>query len=206
LGAGYGIRKKNRGRYLLSVVCYYALSFAFAGGVYAFCNLFGIEYAVGNGIYIGVPIGTIFAGGVVVGVGVVALTKAIYKKRALARFIYPCELVIGDRRVRSEGYLDSGNLAKKGETPICFLNAEVFFDLFGARAFESGDAELLIATVAGEKKIKLFLLDELRIYLGKQKNIVNKPYCAISPALQGKEYGVLFGAWAVGFVNSGDER
>ena len=199
VGAGYGKCKKHRGRYALCVALYYALSFVFAGGMYAFCSIFGIDYAVGLGIYTRVPVGTIFACAVGLGWGAVAFSKAIYKRRKMSRFIYLCELRKGEKRLRVEGYLDSGNLAQKKGIPICFLRAEVFFELFGMDAFGEGDDELFVATVAGEKKIKLFLLDELWIYSGKQKNIVNKPYCAVSPALQGKEYGVLLGAWAVDF-------
>ena len=207
VGFGGKIRKKERGRYALSVASYYGLSFAFAGAVYAFCGVFGIDYAVGDGLYIGVPIGTVCAVCVFTGLGAVALVKAVYKRRKLTRFLYPCLLKFKDRQVRAEGYLDSGNLAKKGGIPICFVNAELFFDLFGLRAFDKAEEELAIATVAGERKIKLFVFDELWIYSGRKKNIVNKPYCAVSPALQGKEYGVLFGAWAIdGFENAVDER
>ena len=176
------------------------MSFVFAGGMYAFCSFFGVDYAVGTGVFVGVPVGTVCACAVILGWGMVVVSKKLYQRRNLARLIYPCELRKGDRQVRAEGYLDSGNLAKKNGVPICFVNAEVFFDLFGVNAFDDGDDELKIATVTGEKKIKLFLLDELWIYSGKERNIVNKPYCAVSPALQGKEYGVLLGEWAVDFL------
>ena len=201
VGTGYGKCKKHRGRYALCVASYYALSFLFAGGMYAFCSVFGIDYAVGAGVYANVPMGTIFACAVGLGWGAVAFSNAIYKRRKMAKLVYPCELRKGEKRLRLEGYLDSGNLAQKRGIPICFLRAEVFFELFGVDAFGEGDDELFVTTVAGEKKIKLFLLDELWIYSGKQKNIVNKPYCAVSPALQGKEYGALLGAWAVDFEN-----
>ena len=196
-GFGCKIRKKDRDRYGVSVIAYYCLSFVFAGGVYAFCNVFDINYAFGDGICLGVPIATV--GGICgfLAVFVKKVIKTVYKRRAISRFVYPCKLSFGDRQVRAEGYLDSGNLAEKSGVPVCFLSAELFFDLFGARAFEDGEEELRVSTVSGEKSIKLFILDELLIYSERGKNIVYKPYCAVSPALQGKDYKVLFGAWAV---------
>ena len=196
-GFGCKIYKKDRGRYEISVVSYYALSFLFAGGVYGFCNAFHINYAFADGVFVGVPIATVSAVCVFLGVFTGKLIKAVYKRKAIARFIYPCKISVGDRQVRAKGYLDSGNLAEKSGIPVCFLSAELFFDLFGVRAFEESADELCVSTVSGEKRIKLFILDELLIYSERGKNIVNKPYCAVSPALQGKEYKVLLGAWAV---------
>ncbi|MBR2341625.1 MAG: sigma-E processing peptidase SpoIIGA [Clostridia bacterium] len=196
LGFNCKIHKKDVSRYVMSVISYYAVSFAFAGGVYAFCGLFQIDYAFGDGIYVGVPIATVCAVVCSMALAIKKLIKAVYRRRAVARFIYSCKLTKGNRQVRADGYLDSGNLAKKSGVPVCFLSAELFFDVFGAKAFEEGEDELLISTVSGEKRIKLFVLDELLIYFEKEKNIVYKPYCAVSPALQGKEYKLLFGAWA----------
>ncbi len=196
VGLGGKIYKKDRGRYATSVIAYYCLSFLFAGGVYAFCNVFGINYTFGDGILVGAPVVTVFAVCFVIAFAIKTLVKAVYIRRAVTRFVYSCKLTKGDRQVRAEGYVDSGNLAQKDGIPVCFLSAELFFDLFGAEAFGEGEEELCISTVSGEKKIKLFLLDELWIYFGRGKNIVYKPYCAVSPALQGKEYKVLLGAWA----------
>lgn len=196
LGFGCKIRKKDRGRYATSVIAYYCLSFLFAGGVYAFCNIFGVNYAFSDGILVGAPIATVLGVCFITAFGLKKLIKAVYNRRRLARFIYPCKLRKGDRQVCSEGYVDSGNLAQKHGIPVCFLSAELFFELFGVNAFEDGEEELFISTISGEKKIKLFLLDELWIYFGQGENIVYKPYCAVSPALQGKDYKVLLGTWA----------
>ena len=204
LGFKGKIYKKDRGRYEMSVIAYYVLSFVFAGGVYAFCGLFSINYAFLDEIYVGVPIATVTAVSVFLGFGVKKLIKAVYKRKKITSFLYPCKLTVGDRQVRAEGYMDSGNLAEKSGIPVCFLSAELFFDLFKEKALEKEDDTLKISTVSGEKAIKLFILDELLIYSKKQENIVYKPYCAVSPALQGKEYQILLGAWAVDGLKEGE--
>ena len=196
-GFGCKIRKKDVDRYETSVISYYCLSFVFAGGVYAFCSVFDINYALGEGVFVGVPIATVSAVSVFLVLGVRKLVKTLYRRVSISRFVYPCKLVFGGRQVRAEGYLDSGNLAQKSGIPVCFLSAELFFEVFGARAFEDGEEELRVSTVSGEKRVKLFILDELLIYSERGENIVYKPYCAVSPALQGKEYQILLGAWAV---------
>lgn len=197
--AGFGgrINKNEQGRYALNVISFYALSFAFAGGVYAVCGVFNVDYAFGDGIFIGAPIGLTFAVGVGVFTLMIELSKRIYRRKKQTRFIYPCELVLGNKRVRADGFVDSGNIAKKNGRPVCFVGAELVFALLGEGVFGDADAEMAITTVAGDKKIKLFFLDEIKIYCDGETNIISKPYCAVNSTLRTREYQVLLGAWAL---------
>ena len=197
VGFGAKINKNEWSRYALNVISFYALSFVFAGGVYAVCGLFNIDYALGDGIFIGAPLGLTFAVGVGVFVFMFKLSKRIYRRKKQTRFIYPCELVLGDKRVRADGFVDSGNVAKREGRPVCFASVEIIFSLLGEDVFGAADDEMAITTVAGDKKIKLFFLDEIKIYCDGETNIISKPYCAVNSMLGTREYQVLLGAWAL---------
>ncbi len=197
--AGFGgqFSKNERGRYALNVISFYALSFAFAGGVYAVCGIFNIDYALGDGLFVGAPVGLTFAVGVGIFTLIIELCKRVYRRRKQTRFIYPCELAFGDKRIKTDGFVDSGNVAKRDGRPVCFVSVEILFALFGEDLFGSVADEMAIATVAGGKKIKLFFLDEIRIYCDGETNIISKPYCAVNSTLGTRDYQVLLGAWAL---------
>lgn len=197
VGFGGKIHKNERGRYALNVISFYLLSFAFAGGVYAVCGVFSIGYAYDGGMLTQAPLGLVFAGGVAFFALISRFSKRIYARQKQTGFLYPCEIVYGGRAVKTQGFVDSGNVARKNGVPVCFLSADVFFDLFKEEAFEAAYEELAITTVSGGKKIKLFFLDEIRIYSGGETNIIKKPYCSINYAIAKREYKVLLGAWAL---------
>ena len=191
------ILKNGRGRYALSVLSFYLVSFAFAGGVYAVCGFFSISYAYGGGIISQVPLGLVFSVGVAFFTFFERFCKRVYARKSQTRFLYPCEIVLGEKRVKTQGLLDSGNVARKNGIPVCFLSADIFYDLFFDGAFGLAQEELAITTVSGNKKIKLFFLDEIRIYSERGRNIIKKPYCAPNAGLTGREYKVLLGTWAM---------
>ena len=199
----FGKEKRNgRGRYALSVVTFYFLSFVFAGGIFGICAIFDLSYAYGDGILTQAPIGLALSGFV----GGFALTelliKALYERKLQTKFLFPCELCVKERRVKTLGFVDSGNVAKKDGVPICFLSAELFFELFGEESFSMPMEEIALTSLAGEKKIKLARLDEIRIYFGKKTNIIKNPYCSCGYAFGTREYKLLLGSWA---FNGSDE-
>ncbi len=194
---GGKIKKNQRGRYALNVISFYLSSFAFAGGVYAVCGLFSVGYAYGGGFLTQAPMGLIFSGGVAFFALACDFSKRIYARKRQTRFLYPCEIVAGDRVVKAQGFIDSGNVARKNGAPVCFLSADLFFDLFQEDAFSLASEELAVSTVSGTKRIKLFFLDEIRIYLNGEQNIIKKPYCSMNYTFSGKDYKILLGAWAI---------
>ena len=193
---------KGGGRYAAFALCFYLLSFAFAGGVYAFCALFSVPYAYGEGIIVQAPVGLVFSGTVGVGALCCSLVKRLYERGKRLRFVYPCEVSANGRSLRINGLIDSGNVAQKNGSPVCFLSSECFFELFGAESFSLPFEEMAVASVSGEKKIKLVKLDEIKIYCGKTPNIIKQPYCSPSYTFRAREYKILLGAWALDGENT----
>ena len=178
-------KEKGVGRYALNAVVFFALSFLFAGMLIAVYDLIEFE----NGYVLQkLPIGALLVGTAALTVGVHKGVKAFYKRRKQARFLYECEFVSVKITVKATGYLDSGNLASFGGAPVCFLTPEYFLKLISTG---QGCDEMEIMTVGGVKKIKIFKLDELRIYLDNGANIIKSVYVSPSPHIKGREYDAL---------------
>ncbi len=89
------------------------------------------------------------------------------------------------------GFYDSGNLATKKGLPVCFLSADIFYDLFGDTLVEEGGEmleELCISTLAGEKKL-LLRRGEIEL-LGEKK----QAYFACSGNMIAREYKIILHA------------
>ena len=178
-------REKGVGRYALNALSFFAVSFLFAGMLIAAYDLIEFE----NGYLLQeLPVGALLVGVAALSVGVSKGVKAFYRRRKQARFLYGCEFVSGETTLKTTGYLDSGNLASFQGVPVCFLTPECFLKLIRAG---QGCDEMEIMTVSGVKKIKIFKLDELRIYLEDGANIIKSVYVSPSKHLKGREYDAL---------------
>lgn len=194
---GGKVKKKDRGRYALNVFSFYVVSFVFAGGTYAVCSMFSIPYAQNGVLFVGAPLGLTFSALVGMSALCVAFIKRVYKRKSRTEFIYPCALTLNGKTVRADGFVDSGNVAYKDGKPVCFVSADLFFEIVGVAWQSIATEELAVTTVAGEKKIKIFFLDEIKIYCDGKENIISKPYCAVKNLTGAREYKVLLGAWAL---------
>ena len=89
------------------------------------------------------------------------LIKGIYHRRAIRKNIYACVVRMGEKRIKTDGFFDSGNRACKLGIPVCFLSVDLLFDLVGDRLFLAEDKgqvcdEMQIMTVNGVKTAKLY--------------------------------------------------
>ena len=137
------------------------------------------------------PVGLVLSGSAVFAIVAVTLTKRLYRRRAMRRFVYPCKIELDGRTVKAEGFLDSGNRAQAGGIPVCFLSPDLAFDLLGDKVMTE---EMTIMTMGGESRIKIFLADSLEIYCGDKPNIIKKVYFAPSGNIRAREYKIILNA------------
>ena len=98
-------------------------------------------------------------------------------------------MIVAQERQKSVlGYLDSGNLASKGEVPVCFISPEVFYELFIEKRQGQVFDEMKIATVSGEKRVRLYK-GEIQV-----EKVKKQVYFSLSPNMLSKEYKVLLNA------------
>ena len=187
------VKGKGIGRYLLTGALFFGFSFALGGALLAVYSVFSIDYGVTENGYLteSVPVGLVLSGSFVFAVLSVALVKRLYRRRAVHRFIYLCRVPVGDRSIKADGFLDSGNRAKFKGIPVCFLSPDLAFDLLGERTMTE---EMTIVTMGGESTIKIFLADRLEIYCGDKPNIIDKVYFAPTGNIRAREYKIILNA------------
>ncbi len=147
-GRGGGRKKRTP----LVVVAFFAFTFTFAGAL-----LFGESGVFGERL----PphaVGILFLAFLCVGARSI---ERLYRRRAVARNIYPCVVRIGEKQAKTDGFWDSGNLATKEGVPVCFLSADILYDLCGDSLIfpkERGQVcdEMQICTQSGEKTIPVY--------------------------------------------------
>lgn len=170
------IKGKNEwGRYAFTSVCFFGLTFVFAGGISAFWGEKASPWYAVLGFLLLTP-------------AVFCLIKAFYAKKRREKYVYECKIIKNGKIFPLFGFFDSGNQAEKNGLPVCFLSPDTAFDIFGAEMLERGGQvcdEIAITTMSGEKKLPIYL-GELEIE-GRKKEV----YFAISANMLSRGYKLL---------------
>ena len=182
--------QNGRGRYALTTLLFYAFSFCFGGGLTAVFETFDTQYYLteGGGVLSSVPVGGLLAALA----AFVALArwgiKRLYAKKRVRQYIFPCEIVYGEKRIKASGFIDTGNTAFYKGRAVCFVTPDILYQLFD---FATPQERMTIRTVSGEKTIGLFPVDEIR--LSGQSETAGLKSAYLSPAVHmlGKGYQVL---------------
>ncbi len=106
------------------------------------------------------------------------------------RFVYPCVVHYGEKKIKADGFLDSGNRASANGRPICFLTPDLAYELLGAVVLTE---ETTVLTVAGETRIRLFKADKLEIYCEKEPHIIENIYFSPSTKILRRDYKIVLG-------------
>lgn len=196
-GQGSVQGKKGVYRYLFSVLAFFLLSFAYAGGLIAFFYITKEPYYVGDGGYLisKIPVGVAVFGLLVFLLLLKAFFKWVYQRKLAVKHIYPCMITVGEKAEKTDCFVDSGNLVKVNGVPVCFVSALIFYAL-RLQVKEENACKITVQTVNGERQINAYPADEMVIYLDGHENRIEKVYFALSKQLIGREYEILVGSWA----------
>ena len=177
------------GRYALSCVFFFSLTFLFGGALMALYQVFQLDYALQNGYLVEtIPLSLILCTAIIFSIFTLKWAKKLYFDRKIRHFYYFCELSSKTKPLPAIGFLDSGNLARFKNLPVCFLSPELALKLIDTgQVFD----EMQISTLNGKKKIKIFKGPTLKIYFENDKHIVKEPYFSPSPALKGRDYQLI---------------
>lgn len=191
--------KKDGGRYALNVGVFFFLTFLYGGALTA---LFSAIFPQKT------PVFWVALGFAVLSYLSIIIIRKVYQKRTVFQYIYPCEILYGKRVVAVLGYLDSGNLASKNGLSVCFLSPDVFYDIFvneqcNEREKSMGQVcdEMVISTMAGERKIKLFSA-RLEVEISPTEKIKTQVYFCPSKNMINREYKLLLNARIFNGLNS----
>ncbi len=168
------VRGKNKKKaYAASAVAFLAFTFLFGG----------VLSAQKPASFWGVCLGFIL----LAGISLLCVGKWYERRRALQN-VCDCEVISEEKTIKLRGFLDSGNLAKKNGVPVCFLSADIVYDLYGKQiTFGGGQGcdELAITTLAGERRVPLYK-GKIRVK-GEEREV----YFALAANMIGREYKVL---------------
>ena len=164
------IKTKNEwGRYAFTTLCFFIISFAFAGALTFFHT---------NSFYIFVGFGWLC-------MGAEFCVKRLYKKRRQAQFLYDCTVYYKEKTLQLTGFYDTGNAARYQGVPVCFLSADAFYRLLGWEILEDRGQvcdEIVVSTVNGKKRTTVYAGKiciegkEKCVYFALASHIVNKAY------------------------------
>lgn len=182
--------QNGRGRYGLTILLFYALSFCFGGGLTAVFEAFDAPHYIadGGGILSAVPVGALLAA-LAVFVGLVKWgIKRLYAKKRVQEHVFPCEIAVGNRLVRANGFMDTGNTATHKGKPVCFVTPDILYRLFDLKPAQE---KMTVRTVSGEKKIGLLHVDRISV-LGKDEwGTLHGAYLSPAVHMIGKGYNLL---------------
>ena len=183
-------RQKHRGRYALTLALFYGLSFCLGGGLVAILEGFQMPYytAVGGGTLTKIPVGGLLAA-VAVFVGLIkwGIAKIYERKRACAHIVC-CEVAHGQTRCKLKGLVDTGNRATCDGKAVCFAPPDLLYRLFG---MSPPCRFITVRTVSGEKRIGLFVVEEIVVLIGRERIRLEGAYLSASVHMAGKEYQLL---------------
>ena len=197
--AGKFRTKKDWSRYCMVSVIFMGLSFGFGGALLGVYNGFSLSGLGSSFSLTRAPSIVVFLGFFFLSLSVVWLTKKIYARRAIVNKLFSCSVIHGEKSIRAEGFLDSGNLAVKNGIPVCFLSPELIYELWGRdllfeKSEDGGQVcdEMRISTVAGERIVPLYL-GEIEIKTDSE-TVKKQVYFASLPNSISREYKILLNA------------
>jgi len=156
---------------------FFALTFLLGGALTAIFSYFNLNYANGAGFLISsIPVGIPLFCIVLLMLGCKRLANKIISKNS--KISVKCHIVRGQSSVLVSGFYDSGNKVYFKGSPVSVIDlsvAEKIIDINGIFDF------VLIHTVAGSKKIKIFTADEIILYTGEKTHKIKNVTFGISP-------------------------
>ncbi len=166
---------KNWGRYALICFFFFAFTFLFGGSLLGLYTAPASFWAVLAG-FAGLSVLSIF------------LIRKLYERRLTAKNTCNCRIFNGEKCVKAQGFIDSGNLARKNGLPVCFIAPDLFYALWGEDILNTKGQvsnELAIATLAGGKTVSLY---EGEI---EANGLKKRAYFAVSSHMVSREYKIL---------------
>ena len=151
---------------------------------------FQIPYytTAGGGVLTKIPGGGLMAAlAVFVGLIKWGIAKLYERKRACAHIVC-CEVVHGQTRCKLKGLVDTGNRATCEGNPVCFAPPDILYRLFGV---SPPCRYITVSTVSGEKRVGLYAVEELWVFVGREKKRLEGAYLSASVHMAGKEYQLL---------------
>ena len=178
--------KKEWGRYAFNAVLFFCFSFGFGGTL---LGLYGVSTEK-------VPSFLVFPAFFLLCSFSIWLIARLYVQKRRFQGVYTCVIEVKDKKIKADGFYDSGNLVQNAGKPVCFVSADLLYELIksGGQVCD----EMQIRTISGTKTVYL--------YAGKitVRGKTMQSYFALSGNRIGKNYKILLNNACIGEVDETD--
>ena len=178
--------KKQWGRYAFTTILFFCFSFGFGGtllGIYTF----SAEK---------VPTFLVFPAFSLLFFFSIWLIARLYAQKGRFRGIYSCIITVKGKKMRADGFYDSGNFVQKEGKPVCFISVDLLYEIIKAGGQVCGETQ--IRTLSGDKTVQLYE-GELTLQ-GKTKGV----YFALFGNRIEKNYKILLNHACIGEADETD--
>ena len=165
----------SKKEYIYFIFLFLLLTFTAIGAIMGIFGMLGIEYSGEISIALmGLPVYVV----VRVSVKIIKFTKFRYSAK---KCYYKVKLVSGEKEIFTTGFLDTGNHAFDGDSPLIFCDRKVAARLMGNPPPKI--KHVTVSSVGGEISLLSFKLTKIEIYYKDEPNIYyNVTLCACKNA------------------------
>lgn len=169
--------------YYVNVVIFFLLTFLTGGAIIGACNLLGINYSSE------ISIAIMFLPTYIIIKTVIEGVKYIYRRKEEVKNQVEIELIYKNNRVKTQGFIDTGNNLYSKGNPVVVISKKVFLGLTKNQLPTFWQMEY--ATVSGKGKMLCFNIDEMRIYNLAKPNIYTNVTVGFNKNSIGVGYSVI---------------
>ncbi|MBQ8294891.1 MAG: sigma-E processing peptidase SpoIIGA [Clostridia bacterium] len=182
------IKTKNEwGRYALSATFFFIFSFGFGGALLGLSQRFTAQK---------LPAFPVMIGFLLLAIGSMFLVRKLHAKRAISRVLYDCVIEASGKKLSVCGFLDSGNLARFQNLPVCFVSPDIVYELWGEEIVKGEGQvcdEMTISTLGGEKTLSVYK-GQIQVEINGKK-LQKRAYFAPSTNILSREYKMIINAY-----------
>ena len=173
--------------FVIAAVLFFLFTFLLGGIIIGLFFMLKIDYSIeSNFNYISnIPIGLVLFTAFILGIVLKITFQKLYKKSNVNKFVYDCNLYLNNIKVKSKGFMDSGNQLYDNNcnSPVIITGRNTASRLFKEGLFYNGTKAkfLEFSTISGKGKMLIFKIDKIEIYIGNCLNIIDNITLGISP-------------------------
>lgn len=186
----FKVKIKN---FIFNLILLFIYTYAFGGAV---MTITGSVYTSNAGIVMNSKVSLEVISLTLIAVSYIfeLVAKVIKQKVAYSRFIYQLTLYLGNKHIKINGFLDTGNMLKYEGESVVIIDLPSFIKLADTNLINyslTDFKQVKTGTVNGCQNLKIIKLDKIKIKNGKKTKIISNQYVAITNKINSDNYSAL---------------
>ena len=163
--------------FLYRTALFFLVTFMFGGIIYGVASLTGIKYDYINNIYQSkIPLFVWLLLGGIIYLILYKTFGVFYRKKKIFPFLRKCELYADGQKLKTQGFIDSGNgIIFKDFYSVCVADS-VLADRLNKCGLLQGRfvGKVDFQTASGKSVMKIYELDKIKVFYDEKENIIFK--------------------------------